>query len=274
MQLTEDAILTELKDNGSLPSPTGVALTILDLTRDPNTQTDDMAMALQADPALTGQILKYANSANFIGRESAKSVNEALVRLGMTIIRQLCLGFSVLSNARLGPCNAFDYKTYWTRSLAMGVSCQILCRNIKSVSPDEGFTCGLLSGIGQLALASVYPDKYEDILHEMDECASQDYDSSQFARLLELEAKTLDIDSSAVTGLLFEDWGLPPLYTEAVKNHHRNDWDYSAAGIKNESRGIKLAKIMSVALSIADICIETGPRRHKMVLDVRELAQE
>lgn len=63
LRLAEPSILNEIMASGRLPSPTGVALTILDLTRNPDTKIDDMAAVLQADPALTGQLLKYANSA-------------------------------------------------------------------------------------------------------------------------------------------------------------------------------------------------------------------
>lgn len=164
LKLTEQSILTELKASGNLPSPTGVALTILDLTRDPDTSTEDMAMVLHGDPALTGQILKYANSALAGSREEISSINDALVRLGMGLVRQLCLGFSVLSNARGGPCPAFDYNRYWRRSLALAVACQAVAPRLSNINPDEAFTCGLLSHIGTLALASVYPQEYAEVL--------------------------------------------------------------------------------------------------------------
>ncbi len=64
MQLANQSILTELTASGRLPSPTGVALQILELSRDPDSSTEDMAMVLQGDPALAGQVLKYANSAD------------------------------------------------------------------------------------------------------------------------------------------------------------------------------------------------------------------
>ncbi len=272
MQLTENTILAELKANGNLPSPTGVALTILDLTRNPDTSTEDMATVLQADPALTGQILKFANSASASSRESATSINDALVRLGMATIRQLCLGFSILSNARSGPCSEFDYKTYWTRSLAMGVSCQVLSKKIKAVSPDEGFTCGLLSGIGQLALASVYPKQYDQILDDWDKCICEDVEISETKCLLDLENKALNIDNNAVASLLFEDWGLPAHYGEGLKKHQTTPLNSADSMVGNQSREMKLARVLNIAAQASDICLETGPKRHRMVLDYMAIA--
>ncbi len=133
MELTQNTIIKEIKTSGRLPSPTGVALGILELTRDPNTCTEDMATVLVGDPSLTGQLLKYANSSASGTRGEITHLNEALVRLGMSMVSQLCLGFSVLGNSRTGPCVAFDYIHYWSYSLAMAVSCQSLCRKMGSV---------------------------------------------------------------------------------------------------------------------------------------------
>jgi len=60
---SDNSIINEIKASGRLPSPTGVALTILDLTRDPQTKIEAMAKVLRGDPSLSGQIIKYANSA-------------------------------------------------------------------------------------------------------------------------------------------------------------------------------------------------------------------
>ena len=101
--------LEELLASDRLPSPTGVGLSILQLTQDENASSDELALVLQRDPALAGQILKYANSAQSRSSSKITTVTEAVVRLGTSLVRQLALGFSVLSNARSGPCETFDY---------------------------------------------------------------------------------------------------------------------------------------------------------------------
>ena len=53
----------ELKATNQLPSPTGVALAILRLAEGEATTTQEIAHVLQTDPALSGRILKIANSA-------------------------------------------------------------------------------------------------------------------------------------------------------------------------------------------------------------------
>ncbi len=266
MQLTTNSILKEIKTSGQLPSPTGVALSILELTRDPNTNTEDMAQVLAGDPSLTGQILKYANSAVSGSRGEITSINDALVRLGMSSVRQLCLGFSVLSNSRSGPCISFDYGAYWTQSLAMAVSCHALCKRIKSVNPDEGFTCGLLGYIGHLALASVYPEKYSQVLKK--------WNHGLLSDLAKLEEQSLSINHNSVSAVLFEDWGLPEFYGLAVEMQDNTEWSEFPPGSTASERGYKLGRILNIAHLTSKICLETGPERHSMVLKFMKIGEE
>lgn len=259
MTKVDTSFLAELKASGRLPSPTGVALTILELTRKPDTSTEDLVEVLRGDPSLAGQVLKYANSAEMGTRTEITSLNDALVRLGMSMVRQLCLGFSVLSNARSGPCPRFDYQRYWARSLATAVSCQVLSRRISSVSPDEGFTCGLLGHIGSLALASVYPDEYSRILDT--------WNAGSNAELRKLEQDTLSIDHHQVGAAIFKDWGLPEFYQQAVLNQDDLEWIGGPSHAPERGRPEKLANLLNIADLAAEICLEDGPERHRLVLD-------
>jgi len=262
---SDNSILAEIKASGRLPSPTGVALTILELTRDPHASIDEMAKILHGDPSLSGQIIKYANSAASGNRNPVASINDALVRLGMRMVRQLCLGFSVLSNSQAGQCAGFDYDVFWGHSLAMASSCQTLARTMGTVNPDEGFTCGLLSEIGGLALASVYPDKYTEIMQEWNNGARQ--------HLLQIESERLSINRNQVTAHLFEDWGLPPFYPKAVLLKDQTGWSDLAKSPPSNEEHDKLSNLLFAGGLAAEICMESQRERHWRVLDFMNFAK-
>jgi two-component system cell cycle response regulator len=263
--LADNDILSELADSGRLPSPTGVALTILEISRNPDSSTEDMATVLQGDPALSGQILKFANSADSGSRCEITNLNDALVRMGMAATRQLCLGFSVLSSARSGPCPSFDYQHYWAHSLGMAVSAQAISKRLRSVSPDEAFTCGLLCGIGQLALASVYPYKYDEVLRKWVEKPSTE--------LKDLEKNVLSIDHGRVSAVLMKDWGLPEYFSQAAEQYEAVDASQALEGAVGKGPGQKLAILLHFAQLAADICLENGPQRHQLVLEFMQLGK-
>jgi diguanylate cyclase (GGDEF)-like protein len=240
---TPDTPLDLVLSSEKLPSPSGVALQILQLTRDPEVSLDDLTRVLSLDPALASQILKYANSASLRSRRECRSVADAVLRLGMATLRRLALGFSVLSNARGGPCPAFDYNRFWSYSLATAVAAQALAGHADGVDRDDAFTCGLLGQVGQLCLASVHPYEYARII-----AASI---SGGGRPLAELEYDELSVSSVDVTAALFEAWGLPADFRTAV---------VEAAGRATPGQ-VDLAAVLRTALNVAEVCVVDAENR-------------
>ncbi len=89
--------LASLKLNAQLPSPKGVALAILEICRRDDATTADIAKVVQTDPALSGRLIRQANSVANGGR-SVASVPEAILRVGLGAVRQLALGFSLVTS--------------------------------------------------------------------------------------------------------------------------------------------------------------------------------
>ncbi|MDP3123052.1 MAG: HDOD domain-containing protein, partial [Thiobacillus sp.] len=155
--------LEQLKLSGQLPTPRGVALAILTISQRENATLGEIARVVQTDPALSGRLIKLANSASHIARPVV-SVQEAVVRQGMATVRHLALGFSLVDQYRDGVCQAFDYQEYWSHSLLMALSMQALGMRVHVAAVDELFICGLLAQVGKLALATVYPEEYSAVL--------------------------------------------------------------------------------------------------------------
>ena len=114
----------ELKSSGALPSPTGVGMRILEITRTDDYSVDEMADAIMSDPSLTGRILQLANNASVAGSESVTTVTGAIMRLGSSTVRTLALAFSLVSEREAGACRPFDYERYRS-SPRTGVGAQV-----------------------------------------------------------------------------------------------------------------------------------------------------
>jgi len=215
MMYTTSKRFDELKSTGLLPSPTGVAMEILRLTQCDSSTTEQMGITIQADPTLAGRVLKYANSSYAGGRDPVVAITEAIVRLGTRTVGELVLGFSLLSSSHKGCCANFDYERFWSKSLILAVATKALCKLTKVVPENEGFTCGLLSQIGRLALASVYPDQYAGIL------SSWNADEEE---LKCIEERVFLTNHDELTAAMMKDWGLPPLFYNAImfKSSHGN----------------------------------------------------
>ena len=201
----------ELKGTGKLPSPSGVGLRILALTRSEDCSLDEIARTLQSDPALTGRILKLSNSAVVAGSQPATNVREAGVRLGLKTVCNVALSFSLVANNRSGRCAAFDYDRYWAWSLANAVAAEKLSRALSLGTPGEAFTLGLLARVGHLALASVHATEYAQLLTRLR--------STRDADLAALEREAFCLHHREVAAALAEDWGLPAVFSEVLLHH-------------------------------------------------------
>lgn len=198
----------DLRLSDSLPTPTGVGMRILELTRTENYSAEEMAQVLRTDPSLTSRILKLSNSADRSGVEPCTTVQDALMRLGGRTVRDLALAFSLISSRRGDTCPGFDYDHYWGRSLARAVAAQALATHMGHSRPQEAYVCGLLAEIGALALASVHPQAYGKLLAE--DCVPGR------AALRAREQEAFDIDHAQAAACLFSDWGLPEHLGSAV----------------------------------------------------------
>lgn len=197
---------TELKAKGRLPSIKGVALSVLEASLAEDMSLSRMAQIITPDAALTGRLIKVSNSALYPGSRPVASLQDAMSKLGMSVVRQTALGFALVSDNRDESCEAFDYPSYWARSIIRGSLMRQACLMFKLGSADEMFTLGLLSKIGELALVTAYPDKYAPLL-----------DSGLEGRALrDKESEMFGIDAPAMSAAIMEDWKLPAPFAMAA----------------------------------------------------------
>ncbi len=230
----------QLKLSGQLPSPRGVALAILELTRRENATLGEIARVVQTDPALSGRLIKLANTASHVARPVV-SIQEAVVRQGMATVRHLALGFSLVDQYRDGACEAFDYKGYWSHSLLMALCMQALGMRVHVAAADELFVCGLLAQVGQLALATAYPDEYNTVL------LAQQANPAQ--PLITHERTRLETDHIEMGIVMMADWGLPKPFTEPLAHYEEPDHP----GFPHDSRANSLMQMLRLSHRLADL---------------------
>ncbi|HEX9640370.1 MAG TPA: HDOD domain-containing protein, partial [Candidatus Krumholzibacteria bacterium] len=205
----------ELRLTGCLPSPTGVGLAILRHIQNDDFTMGELIRATKSDPALTGVLLKLANTGKRGSLAPARTVSSAAMQLGVRSVRGVALGFSLISGNRTGRCARFDYEQYWSHSLAMAVSAEILGRIFGEVDPEEAFTCAILSGIGKLALASIHPETFSRLLEESQGLGVEE--------LIALERRALDVDHRELSGAMMVDWKLPEVFAFAITSFESAD---------------------------------------------------
>lgn len=246
----------QIKASGDLPSPRGVALAIMEMTRQPDIALTDLARVIKGDPAFVGRLIKAANGMLSLERRPAASVQEALMILGVPAVRVMALGFSLLNEYSSGNCREFDYRNFWSTSVLMALAMQLLAQRTRVAAPDETFCLGLLARIGELSLATLYAKGYAEVLKE----------HRQFpgTRLVDLEQRDFVMDHRELTAAMLADWGLPSVFVEAAYCFEQPEVSEEVPG----SREHILQQSLTLSQSIAELCLTEELERPHLMVDV------
>lgn len=249
MKMVDPTSYAKLKDTGQLPSLDGLALAIIRLLQRDDYKSEELVHLIESDPVIAGEVLKFSNAAPFGHVSPVVSLAKAVATLGTRQIGMIVAAFSLLNKNRTGRCTQFDYDKFWSRSLATAIAAQLLAAYARTNS-DENFTAGLLSGIGELALASVFPERYGEII-ETSEHRSY--------RRIALERESFSNDHRELSATLMLEWGLPLKLVAAI--YHCEEPD--EAEFQDRTNGLVLS--LHVAITLADICVAEDDERSAML---------
>ncbi len=262
-------VFAKLNETKKLPSPSGTTMKVIQLCQDETTSLNDIAHVIETDPALSAELLKYANASFLSTGIQVASVQKAAIKLGMRTVVNLALGISLLSKNKKGKCPTFDYERFWSTSLLQAIAAKIIAGFKKEFDPEEIFICALLSHTGQLALASLFPEEYGGLLSEFgfESCgewgltSAHDILSDNPSNLLRktLEKDRFQIDSSELTVELFLNWGLPAHYALAAGFH--DDLGYAELGSGTTQR---IAELLNLSHQLAKICHQAQPSQTQL----------
>jgi len=223
----------------SLPTLPGVALQVLELTRDPQVSIAKIASAVQNDPALTARVLKTVNSSYYGLPSPCPSISRAMGLLGLNTVKSIVLSFSLVDTTKkMGLDDRFDLEAFWRRAIYGAAGARAVALATKACDPDEVFVGALLQDIGVLACFAALKDEYV----RLQATAGPDHES-----ICQIERSALGADHAEVGGRLGERWRLPPAFLECVRYHHSP----LAAGPANATmvRAVHLGSVLASVLS-------------------------
>lgn len=190
-----------------------------------------LAQQISHDQALTARLLRVANS-SFYGLQSRIStINEAVVVLGFRAVRSMVLAVGVSGVFRPEHCPGFDPHAYVRHSVGVGLAARALAQ-ATGRNPELAFTGGILHDIGELVLATCFPEQYAKVLA---------YRAQHDCTLVEAERDIIGLDHAVVGGLLADAWRFPASLRSAVADHHA----------PSAATAVSLADLMHLADGVA-----------------------
>ena len=205
-------LLEEVLSCPTLPSLPAVALEVIELTRDVNVEMDRLAATIQNDQGLSAKVLKTVNSSYYGLRKKCGTIKQAIVVLGLSTVKSLTLGFSLVSSIDLKGKEGFDHNEYWRRGLFTAVASRSIAKVACPDFQDEAFLGGLLQDVGMVALYETLGDRYIRILEQL---------GGDHRKLAGFELAEFELQHTDIGAMMATRWKLPEELIQPVKNHER-----------------------------------------------------
>jgi HD-like signal output (HDOD) protein len=228
-----------------------IALTILDLIRKPDSQLKDYAAIVGKDPALSGRLLKLANSAYFAQRQPVSSLDRACLLLGVERLKAMSLGFHLAKAATSDPSAKLS-RVVWGQSVFRACLAAEIARRTAPRLAAEAFIIGLLMDAGLALMPRLAGDGFQRL-----------WDSGLSpARLNRAEIAELSCGHVDVAAALALTWKLPDVLRIPISEHHTPP----SVPVRNEP----VARLQAIAYTVglidlsptADGGVEATPERN------------
>ena len=199
-------IRAEIERIDTLPTIPTILKKLLGVIENPKASLTTIGNFVSNDPVLTSRVLRMVNSPvyGFPGRIS--SVNQALILLGLNVVRGLLLGVSVfeaMQKSMLG---------LWEHSLGSAIAARIIAKKKKLNEPEEVSIAALLHDIGKVALSLKFPPEYEEVLKNVEQKRQLIFDG---------EKEMFEITHAEAGAWVAKRWNFPPNLVEIIEYHQK-----------------------------------------------------
>ncbi len=179
-----------------------------------------LAQTIEQDPAVCSRIIGVANSAYFGCPDRIHSISQAIVRvLGLNVVKSLALGIVLNEPFKQSRCSGFDLQRYWYESMFTALLSRWLARYVSKTPAgfaDQVYLAGLLSKLGELVLAHLFPSEMTDVFSRQQ--VETDID------VLDLQTEIVGINSLEAGAVLAKKWHLPDSLQTLYKHFRSGDY--------------------------------------------------
>lgn len=125
-----------------------VASRVIGLAASRNTNLNELSSLIHQDQTLAGHVLRISNSALFSGPQPVDSLNEAISRLGTSMVSELAAIVSIHGEVFQSPSFKTDLEDIWRHALISGLFGKQIASQMNE-NAETQFMCGLLHSVGK-----------------------------------------------------------------------------------------------------------------------------
>ncbi len=193
----------------SLPA---IVVQALDQLSQPDVNLRQVSEVIGQDSVITARMMSIANSVYYRRGAAVHRLSDALVRLGISMVKEVLLTASVIGIMDR-PLNAYqlDRGQIFRHSLATAIGARLIAQRVNYPYREEAYIAGLLHDIGKLIFDRYLQDRYTEVI---------EHATTNEVAFVDAEAHILGYDHAQIGGLVIAAWDLPARFVEAVATHH------------------------------------------------------
>jgi putative nucleotidyltransferase with HDIG domain len=246
-------------DQAQLPAFNRTGLAIQQEMARPDPDMQVIEKQILRDPAISGQLLKVANSSFYRGMIEVTTVRNAMVRLGLAEVSNLVTILTQKQSFTTQDPYIREYMDQlWIHSVACALGAKWIAKECRLPSKmNEAFFAGLLHDIGKAFLLMAIADLKKS--GKLDENVPQTF----------IE-EVLDTLHQSLGAQLLKTWNLPEIYCTVAEHHHDESMEGQNIILLMVSLANKvLAKAGVGIVHTPDIDLATSPEA--IALDLSEI---
>ncbi len=202
--------IDKFANSSKLPTLPEVALKLVEIAQQDEPDYAEISRIIRSDPVVSGKILKTVNSALFGFRQKIETIEQAIPKLGMTLLRTLILSFHLSRHKTDKETLEPVLQDLWRCSLTQAAFAELIAEQIETVDPPTCFLAAMLQDIGVLAMLCEAPTEYlENVL-----------DRENFPNVAAAERSHFGCSHVDVSVAIIEKWGMAECFGEAIHHHH------------------------------------------------------
>ena len=199
-------IRSRVESIDTLPTIPGVLKKLLKVVGDPRVSLNEIGNFVSSDPVLTTKVLRMVNSPvyGFPGRIS--SVSQAVLLLGLNVVKGLLLGVSVFELMQKSMVGL------WEHSMGCSIIARIIAKTKGLKEPEEVSVAGLLHDLGKVIMILQFPENYQETLALAE---------NKGILILDAERDTFSATHANAGTWMTQKWRFPGNLTEVIDYHHK-----------------------------------------------------
>jgi len=217
-------------ETARLPVMSEVSQSLVRTLNDPDASAAQIEAIICKDPALTANLLRMANSAQFGLSRQVLSLDHAITMLGMSRIRSLALSTSISTSFPTVP--GLDRKAFWRYCMACAGYAQWLAGGA-GLDPQQAWLSGMMLRLGELLIGQRSPESLAEI----------EAQPTPSRVRWEREQQLFGFDEVQVTAVLARHWNFPDAIVTGLQ---------SASAPMTAIPFDKLAGVVHLAALLAD----------------------